>query len=164
MDGYIALHIVLEAGLNSLFRQLALRSLKKDIDEVEVMANVDRISFIDKTTLFIYNSKFDFGNELSEATRYHSVIGKLRAFCEIRNQLLHGHAIATVTNSKGITKDTKARQNIDYKRLVQQLNNFRFIVEGLNFYVSHLDGVSNGEKKHFKSQYLSSDFLPADIH
>jgi hypothetical protein len=163
VDGYIALHIVLEASLNSLFRELALRSLKKEIDEIVVMENVDRISFIDKATLFIYNSKFNLDGKLADAARYHAVIGKLRAFCEIRNLLLHGHAIATVTNSKGTTRHTRARRSIDYQRLLQQINDFRFIVEGLAFFLDCLDGISEGEKSRFKSQYLSSDFLPDDI-
>lgn len=163
IEGYIALHIVLEASLNSLFRQLALRSLKKGIDEITVMNNIDHISFVDKTILFIYNSSFDFDAKLDQAAEYHMIIGKLRAFCEIRNQLLHGHAIATITNSKGVTSHTKARQNIDYERLVQQLNYYRSIVEGLSFYVNCLIGLGDGDKKRFIEQYLDSSFLPNDL-
>lgn len=163
IDGYIALHIVLEAGLNSLFRELAVRSLKKGVSEIDVIENIDKVSFIDKVTLFVYNSTFNFDQRLGEATKYHAVIGKLRSFCEIRNQLLHGHAIASITDSKGVTKHTKARKNISYKRLVQQLNDFRFITEGLSFYLDCIDNIHENERNRLKKYYLSSDFLPDDI-
>lgn len=163
IDGYIALHIVLEASLNSLYRQLALKFLVKEVDHIEVMKNIDRISFIDKTVLFIYNSKFNFGDRLSDANLYHSVINKIRAFCEIRNQLLHGHAIATITDSNGARRHTAARNNIAYPRLVQQLNDFRFIVTGIGFFVEHLEGLSAAEVQRYKEAYLDYDFLPTDI-
>lgn len=163
VDGYIALHIVLEASLNSLFRQLTVKSLVKSVDELEVMQNIDKISFIDKTILFIYNSRFNFGNELADANKYHGVIKKLRAFCEIRNQLLHGHAIATITDSSGVRRDSVARGNINYDRLVQQLNDFRFIIDGVNFFVSHLDGISEAEKRHYRQDFLDYSFLPIEI-
>ncbi len=164
IDGYIALHIVLEASLNSLYRQLAIRSLTKEVSPLEVMKNIDKISFIDKTTLFIYNSKFNFNGKLTEATKYHAVIGKIRSFCEIRNQLLHGHAVATVTDSQNNRRDTDARKNLkSSKRLAQQLNDFRFIVEGIAFYIDCLEGLGKHEQERYKKDFLAVDFLPNDI-
>src|SRR3989339_1708202 len=69
IDILIGLHIILEVGLNSFFRQVSLLSIKKNIDRLEIMDNIDKVGFIDKTILFIYNSKFDFGTEIEEAIK-----------------------------------------------------------------------------------------------
>lgn len=165
IDGYIALHIVLEAGFNSLFRQLALRSLKKGVDRITVMKNVDEVSFIHKTTLFIYNSKFNFEGRETEATDYHKIIGTLKSFCSIRNSLLHGHAIATVSGTEiPEPQDTVIRKSIvSGKKVKEQLNRFRFIMDGMTFYIDCLDDLSDEDRNRYKSAYLGYDFLPKDF-
>ena len=60
IDAFISLHILLEVSLNSLFRRLSFLSIKENFDRSKVDENLDTISFRDKVTLFIYNSKFKF--------------------------------------------------------------------------------------------------------
>ena len=165
IDGYIALHIVLEAGLNSLYRQLALRSLKKGVDRIKVMQNIDAISFIHKSTLFIYNSKFNFDDKLDQATKYHKIIGTLKQFCQTRNALLHGHAIATISGDDvNEPRDTEIRRSIaSGEEVKKQLNRFRFITDGMIFYLDCLEGLADNDRAFYKTAYLGYDFLPADF-
>lgn len=162
IDGYIALHIVMEAGLNSLFRKLALRSLKKDVDQIKVMKNIDEISFRHKAVLFIYNSKFDFDGKLSDAARYHKIIDTLKDFCAIRNELLHGHAIATIFGPDGSEpRHTTTRKNImSAEEVEKQLDRFRFIMDGMIFYLDCLEDLSTQEKEQYKNDYLGYEFFP----
>lgn len=165
IDGYIALHIVLEAGLNSLFRQLALRSLVKDVDRISVMKNIDEVSFIHKTTLFIYNSKFNFDNKLDKAIEYHKIISTLKDFSKIRNALLHGHAIATISGyDVDEPRDTEIRRSItSVEEVKNQLNKFRFITDGMLFYLDCLDNINNSDKEYYMKAYLGYEFLPKDL-
>jgi hypothetical protein len=60
IDVLISLHIILEVSLNAFYRNVVLMSLKKEFGEFDVMENMDKVSFINKTISFIYFSKFDF--------------------------------------------------------------------------------------------------------
>ena len=160
IDIFISLHIVLEVSLNTLFRHLALMSIKKDIDEFEVIKNIDNISFIDKTILFIYNSKFEFGDKIVEATKYHSIIGTLRDFSALRNQLLHGHSISTIFDGQS-NRHSTLKKSITLENLDAQIKKFKFILEGMRFYLDYLDSpISSDQRNAFKDSFLSDNFLP----
>lgn len=165
IDVFISLHLILEVSLNALFRQLSLRFIntmriiKKGIDELEMIENIDNIDFITKTTLFIYNSKFNFDNKLPEAAKYHSIIGTLKKFSEMRNRLLHGHSISTIIED-GTSRDSKLKKNLTKKYLEEQIVKFKFIMEGIRFYLDCLDSSLSPEgKESYKNEFLSDDFL-----
>jgi len=159
IDLLIALHVVLEVSLNSLFRNLSLMGIKKGIDEFEIAKNIDEINFIHKTTLFIYNAKFDFNGKLDEATRYHSIIGKLKDFAAPRNKLLHGHTISTVF-AAGSQRHSSLRMNVTRSSLNNQIQKFREILEGVRFYLDCLDSsLTQSGKESFKREYLDDSFL-----
>jgi len=160
IDILISLHIVLEVSLNTLYRHLALFSLKKNIDEFEVMKNIDNISFIDKTILFIYNSKFDFDGKLDQATEYHKIIDTIKDFSNIRNKLLHGHTISTIHRG-GTREDSELKKKINLEYLKEQIKKFCFILKGICFYLDCLDSnLTQQGKEDLKREYLSDDFLP----
>ena len=160
IDVLISLHIILEAGLNAFYRNIVLMSLKKELGEFEVMENVDKVSFIDKTVSFIYFSKFDFDGKLSEAKKYHSIIDALKDFCAIRNKLLHGHSISTIFDGEK-NRHSELKGKITLDMLMEQMKKFRFILEGMRFYFDCLQSnITPSGKESFKKEYLSDDFLP----
>jgi len=160
IDIFISLHIVLEVSLNTLFRHLSLISIKKDVDKFEVIKNLDNINFIDKTILFIYNSKFEFGDKIADAGKYHSIIGTMKDFATMRNQLLHGHSISTVFDGEH-NRYSGLKENITLENLEKQIGKFRFILEGMRFYLYYLDSsLTQSGKESFTKAYLSDDFLP----
>jgi len=159
IDIFISLHIVLEVSLNTLHRHLILNSFKKRVDKFDVMKNIDNISFIDKTTLFIYNSKFAFGDKLSQAEKYHGIISKLKDFSGIRNQLLHGHSICSISE-RGSSKDSELKKKLNREYLDKQIKNFKFILEGMRFYLDCLESsFTKSGKEDLKKIYLNDEFL-----
>lgn len=159
IDVLVSLHIILEVSLNTLFRHLLLMGIKKDVDEFEIIKNIDAINFIDKTVLFIYNSKFNFEEKLAEASRYHSIIGKLKNFAELRNKLLHGHSISFVF-PEGESGQSLLKKKINPESLTDQIEKFKFILEGMRFYLDCLDSsLTQDGKERFKRAYLNDDFL-----
>lgn len=159
IDTFIALHIVLEVSLNTFFRHVSLSSIKKDIDKLEVIKNLDNISFIDKTILFIYNSKFNF-QDIGEASYYHSIIATLRDFSFIRNQLLHGHSISTVTDENGV-HHSNLKKFLNEDALQKQVRKFLFILQGMQFYLGCLDSpLTPAGREAYKKSYLNDEFVP----
>ncbi|KKW41645.1 MAG: hypothetical protein UY92_C0015G0057 [Candidatus Magasanikbacteria bacterium GW2011_GWA2_56_11] len=165
IDILIGLHIILEVGLNSFFRQVSLLSIKKNIDRLEIMDNIDKVGFIDKTILFIYNSKFDFGTEIEEAIKHHKIIGILRNFAETRNKLLHGHAIATFhTEENRIPRLSRSRKILNLNFLQEQITRFRKILAGMRFYLDHLDSpITESGKQDLAESYLDDSFIPEAV-
>lgn len=161
IDAYIYLHIVLEVSLNAFFRNLYLMKILKPISEIEVTENLDKINFIDKTVLFIYNSKFTFiGTDLEQSAIHHKIIGKLRRFCEIRNRLLHGHSISTISIDEEYIIHSKTREAINEDRLKEQIRLYKEILSGMRFFLNRLaDGTSNDLIKDFEKEYLNDDFI-----
>lgn len=160
IETFISLHLVLEVSLNSLFRRLSLIGMKKTISEIKVAENIDRINFRDKMVLFIYNSKFNFADDLDKATSYHNIIEKLKNFSEIRNKLLHGYSIIEISSEDKI-EQSPLKKKINLECLGEQIKKFKFILEGMRFYLDRLESdLSQGEKETFKNSYLDDSFLP----
>ena len=135
-------------------RLCSLSGIKKGIDEHEIAKNLDEISFIHKTILFIYNSSFDFGGDLSSAEKYHAIIGTLKQFTEMRNMLLHGHAIKMVNND-GTKSYSKLSKKLTETGLSDQVKRFVFILEGLQFYFTHLNSpLDDQDKKTITVRFL----------
>jgi hypothetical protein len=159
IDFFIAIHIVLEVGLNTFYRHIYLSGIQKTIDRIKIIKNVDNISFIDKTILFIYNSKFDFQGKIEDADKYHSILDEIKNFSEIRNKLLHGHSMATIYED-GATKQSELRKLINPQRLEQQVKRFNFIMEGMRFYFDCLkSNFSPAGKQTIEDSYLNDSFL-----
>lgn len=158
IDILIALHIVLEVGINSTFRDVALLSIKKSVDQFKVIENIDNIDFISKTVLFIYNSNFDFSNKLDEANEYHSIIETLKDFSNMRNKLLHGHSISTLIEGS-TSRHSSLKSALTESYLKKQLEKYKFIMEGMRFYISCLD-LGRANIEHYEKHFLNYDFIP----
>ncbi|MDF1496905.1 MAG: hypothetical protein P1P90_02495 [Patescibacteria group bacterium] len=158
IDFFISLHLVLEIGLNTFYRQITLMGIQKTVNKKDIIKNLDGINFIDKTILFIYNSKFNFQN-ISEADRHHSVFGKIRDFNSIRNQLLHGHSIGTISQN-GTQSQTVARSALNRENLEKRLKAFKEILDSIKFYFGSLESViTESGKEDIKREFLDYGFL-----
>ncbi len=156
---YIALHVVLEVGLNALLRHIALWHVGSNFNRLEVIKQTDDISFQDKMAMFLYHNKFDFTGREKEIANHHSILNKILHFAAIRNQLLHGHAISTFI-LEGKKHDSDVRQKMNNKTLRQQIQLFRDIIEGVIFYIDCLNVEKEGlDKEGLKKKYLNLDFL-----
>lgn len=159
IDVFISLHIILEVSLNSLFRQLYLLKTEQYFDRLEVIKNLDEISFIDKVRFFIYNSKFKF-QDINKAKKYQKIIGTLRNFACIRNQLLHGHSIITVIDDGG-TRSSSTKKRLNKDHLKKQLEDFLFILKGLRYYLDCLvPPLKPSVKESCKKDFLNDSFIP----
>ncbi len=163
IDIFIALHLVLELGINHLFRKIIIPTLKKNIDTHVMIDNLDGISFIDKTIMFIYYSKFNFG-DIDEASEHHSIINKLRAFSEMRNKILHGHSVSEISKD-GESSSSNLRKNLTSSKLFQQIEYFKSILKGLSYYLDslELDPLTLVGKEQLKTSYLDYSFIPENI-
>lgn len=164
IDAYISLHLVLETGVNALHRQIITSQIVKPINRIEVIKNIDGIGFIEKTTLFIYNSHFHFGGNRTAAAEHHKIIGKMKNFAGIRNKLLHGHSIGSLSSSTG-TVETEARSNLELTRLKKQTQLFVEICSGLKFFLEHLviEGWSQEYIRDLETEYITTDFIPKEF-
>ena len=160
IDFLISLHIVLEVSLNSLFRHLTINQIKKSVGKLKVIKNLDNISFIDKTVLFIYNSNFDFGDNVDKATKYHEIIGKMKQFSEARNKLLHDHSVSTLFPHEGLERDSEVRALLSEENVKKQIKLFKFILEGMRYYIDCLEGdFTSNRKENLKKEFLNDDFF-----
>ncbi|OHA18576.1 MAG: hypothetical protein A2664_02975 [Candidatus Taylorbacteria bacterium RIFCSPHIGHO2_01_FULL_46_22b] len=160
IDFLIALHLVLEIGINALFRHIVIPTIKKEIDEFKIMKNLDNVSFRDKVTMFVYTSNFDFSGKLEIASQYHQIIEKLKDFSSIRNQLLHGHSISTIYTEEG-NRHSELRKAISSAEFLKRhIEKFRFIMEGMRFYLDALgSSLTASGREGLKKEYLDYSFL-----
>jgi len=151
LDIIISLQILLEAGVNSIIRDLAVHTLKKDITYVDVAKDLDSIGFREKTASFIYGANFEFGKDLPEASSRRRVLGKMQNFTRYRNAIMHGHTIATQsingTRSSTVLHDI-LEDDEAFKRHVKQ---YAEIINDFKFYVEHLSNESIDKDKLVKS-------------
>ena len=162
IDVFVGLHIVLELGINSLFRKIITPTLKKGVDIHEMIENLDNVSFRDKVVVFVYYSKFNF-DDIKKATEYHKLINKIKSFSELRNKLLHGHSIMEFSGTNGISR-SGLKKKLNAKKLKEQLDNFKFITEGLGYYLDCLDTDWTPQgKDELKKMYLNGDFIPEAV-
>lgn len=137
VDSFISLHLILEASLNSFFRELTRQNLF--VSDIEVFERLDKISFTDKVSMFIYTYDFNFDKkDLKERKKHKNLVSRLINFSNIRNILLHGSTIMEVENGKGEVTMSKAKKIINQKTLKEQISSFKEIIEGMRFYIKHL--------------------------
>lgn len=147
LDVIISLQILLEAGVNSIVRELAVHTLKKDITYVDVARDLDSIGFREKTASFIYGATFEFGEDLPEASSRRKVLGKMQNFTRYRNAIMHGHTIAT-QSINGARSSTALHDILDddeaFKKHVKQYSE---ILDDIKFYVNHLSNETIDKNK-----------------
>lgn len=151
IDIIISLQILLETGVNYIIRDLAMYSLKKNITYVDVAKDLDGIGFREKTASFIYGATFDFGSDITEASRRRKVLGKMQNFTQYRNAIMHGYTIAR-QSVKGAESST-ALHNIlnDNTAFKLHIKQYAEIIEDLKFYVNHLSDESIDKDKLVKT-------------
>lgn len=159
IDFFISLHLVLEASLNAFFRTIIIDNMKKSIPKYKVIDNLDGITFIDKVIMYIYYSEFNFVDN-DVATKYHSVIGSIKHFSNVRNKLLHGSSISTIYVSEQETSHSTTKLLLTPAKVLEQIENFRFIMEAVTFYLdASITSFTDSGKNSLKLEYLDSSFL-----
>jgi len=160
IEFYIALHVVLEVGLNALLRHLALWHAQSFFDKAEIIDQVDDVNFKDKVAIFLYHAQFDFMDQHQDVEKHHDILKKIVHFSEIRNELLHGHAISTFILD-GKSQDSDVRRKMNQATLTQQINLFKDIIKGMHFFLDHLIDSSKEkiDKESLKNKYLDIEFL-----
>jgi hypothetical protein len=163
MEVLVSLHIVLEIGINTFFRQIFLSPKNRAVfDQTKIIDNLDNINFGDKVALFIYSSEFDFDNdEIEIAKKFHKIIGEIKQFSAMRNKLLHGHGIIEIYEEGGSKKSALSKElNLD--KLKKQIESFKLILDGLSFYFKHYTQGrwTKAGKQQYIDAYLDTKFLP----
>ncbi|MFW0862073.1 MAG: hypothetical protein ACKKL6_00595 [Candidatus Komeilibacteria bacterium] len=160
-DFLISLHLVLELSLNALLREIIVNNLQKKIDKSKIVNNLDKISFIEKITLFVYMEKYKFDyDEIEKADEYHSIIGKMKEFSKTRNLLMHGSMIGSFLDDH--SSPTTATSVLTPEHMNEQIENFKYILEGVKFYLNHLKNCTFN-KKELIDKFLNTDFLSKQI-
>lgn len=162
IDILISLHIVLEVGVNAFFRQILPIIKSRDVFVFDKFTeNLDSINFGDKVAMFIYSGSFDLSGKEKEAREYHKIIKKIKHFSEMRNKLLHGHAISSLYED-GKSEHSTLSKKLNLKTMGEQMKSFRTIVEGLAFYFQCYTqgGFTPAGKEQYIKEYLDTSFLP----
>jgi hypothetical protein len=162
IDVLISLHIVLEVGVNTFFRQVLPLTKGGEIFAFDkTTENLDNISFGDKVAMFLYSGTFDFSGKEQQARDYHKIIGEIKRFSEMRNKLLHGHAVS-VLYADGKNTHSKLSKELSLERLGTQVRSFHTILDGLAFYFERYTkgGFTPHGKQQYVKSYLDTSFLP----
>lgn len=170
MNFFIALHFVLEIGLNIFFREITLEQPNKKMSvkkQIKATENLDKISLIHKVISFIHFSDFDFNGNDSIAEKHYSVIGRIRDFCEIRNKLMHGHFNGSIQADQNLNDLTfgkneysKTHKLINRDYIYKQIDLFESIFDSISFYFDHMKtSFDENEKKYLKISFLKHGFL-----
>ncbi|QQS60474.1 hypothetical protein IPN41_00635 [Candidatus Falkowbacteria bacterium] len=155
-DFLISLHLVLEISINACIRDIVINNLQKTIDKAKIVENLDKISFIEKATLFIYMEKYDFSGELHEADKHHRIIGTMKDFAKTRNFLMHGSMIGGFLDVTSTT--TPAVETLTNEHMENQITKFREICEGMKFYIRHLKDCKSN-KDDLEGKFFDVNFL-----
>ena len=164
MDALVSLHIVLEVGINTFFRQIfPFGNLRHIFDSEKTIENLDAISFTDKVAMFLYAGSFSFANEeeRKKAGEYQKIIGEIKRFSEMRNKLLHGHSIG-VLHADGKKTHSALSKKLNLDTLQKQVVSFHTILEGVAFFFEHCTqgGFTEHGKQQYIEAYLDTAFLP----
>ena len=102
---------------------------------------------------------------MEESAVRHKIIVKLKNFTGIRNKLLHGHSIGSLTVGNKPRRDTEARSALEINKLKEQIRLFVDINKGMQFFLDHLDnkGWNKNYIEDLKNEYLSYDFIPVNF-
>lgn len=87
----------------------------------------------------------------------------MRNFSGIRNKLLHGHSIGSLTIDNNLERVSETRAGLGVDKLKTQIKLFIDINDGMRFFLDHLDNEGWSKKyiDDLKKEYLNYDFIPA---
>ncbi len=157
-DFLISLHLVLEININALIREVVLNNLQKNIDKSKITEDLDGISFIHKTVFFICMQKYRFDfDEIKKADNFYDIIKTMKLFTNTRNQLLHGSMIGGFLDER--SNDTHVVHKLTEKHMNEQIEGFKKIFQGMEFYLEHLSSKNNYDIKSLKNKFLNYSFL-----
>ncbi len=160
----IALHLVMEIGLNSFYRQIFTKegSLGRlDLGESEESA--DELHFLDKTRTFLVWGRFNWqtDKDKEDAVKKHRRLKKnLIEFSAPRNRLLHGQEVSVSAYYGGQPVASKAKKLLTVKKAEEQISKFQQIIEDLNFFLDRRESVLNEQQlKKLRYRFLNTGFL-----
>jgi len=159
LEFLLALHFVLEIGINTFFRNYYSTSSKQNPlkDENEL----DEINYIDKIRFFINSNNFLYKDgEAVEISKRNAkkLIKDLKCFGRNRNMIIHGHSVSEVSG-EGVKK-SKLKNKLNLDSLDKQILLFKDILESLNYFIDILEtNVSKDQMIKFQESFLSDTFL-----
>ena len=89
LDGLVILHYCLEFQINEFFRDWFLFCVPEKLDvQVFIHKRIDKISFLDKVTIFLYTNE-----QIGSTVNKKSLISRVINFCKYRNTIFHGNEL-----------------------------------------------------------------------
>lgn len=160
LEFLLALHIVLEVGINTFFR--SFYGMVPDLDYVKEIYLIDEVGFAEKTKLFLTTSKFTFrdGSDVKAASGHvDDILDSLKIFNNVRNMIIHGHSVSE-SSLGAVSKKSKLKGKLSESYMKEQIARFKKIIGGYNFFIDRLDTfVAPDQIKQFQVNFVSSDFL-----
>lgn len=159
LEFLLALHFVLEIGINTFFRNYYSISSKQNPlrDENEL----DEINYIDKVRFFINANNFLYKDgESVEISKINAIrlLEDLKSFGRNRNMIIHGHSVSEVTCEE--TKQSKLKNKLNSESLDKQIKSFKDILRNLNYFIDILEtNVNKDQMLNFQKSFLSDEFL-----
>ena len=154
-DFLISLHLVLEIGLNGMYRELVINNLQKTIDKSKITNHLDSITFIDKTIMFVCMEKYSF-DSIEEANDHYSIIETLRNFSGTRNKLMHGSMIGSFEDGK--SNLSVATKVLNTEHMDAQIEKFKRIINGVTYYLNNLNNCPV-DKDELNKKFLDLTFI-----
>lgn len=159
LEFLLALHFVLEIGINTFFRGYYKTSSNYDFSQDN--KDIDSVDFINKVIIFINCNKFTLidGDDVSIAHDLAKKLpGRIRNFNNMRNMIVHGHSISEIS---GVTiKKSPLKSKLSKDGYIKQIDDFKEILIGINYFIDRLDThIPKSQLDVFKKTYLDTDFL-----
>ncbi|MFA7315658.1 MAG: hypothetical protein WC059_02545 [Candidatus Paceibacterota bacterium] len=159
LEFLLALHFVLEIGINTFFRNYY--NVYSILDTFMHDNELDNVSCLDKIRFFLSSNRFTFRDGKDKAESYKNaknLIGGIKNFNNIRNMIVHGHSVSEVTGQHNVTSNLKLKLNS--KSYGDQINKFKEVMVNLNYFVDRLETfVAKEQIEAFQTLYLSTEFL-----
>ncbi len=159
LEFLLALHFVLEIGINTFFRNYY--STYTNQNPLKYENELDEINYIDKIRFFINSNNFIYkdGNDVQiSKEKAKRLISDMKSFGRIRNMIIHGHSVSEVTGE--INKKSKLKDKLSPDSLIKQKTLFKNILENINFFVEKLEThIGREQIKVFQNSFLNADFL-----
>jgi hypothetical protein len=156
MEFLLNLHIVLEIGINSFFRNYY--SYITTIDCIKKNHTIDEINFKDKIKFFLISNIFIFNSgedKININKKSEQIIQQIITFSQIRNKIIHGHSVSETDQEK-----SKLRKKLTNKSMTDQITIFKEIISSLNFFIGKVESKINKKQiEMFQKNFLSDNFL-----
>lgn len=159
LEFLLALHFVLEIGINAFFRGYYKTSSNYDLSQDS--KDIDSVDFINKIILFINCNKFilidkkdvEMAHDLAK-----KLPGKIKNFNNIRNMIVHGHSVSEISGA--IIKKSPLKSKLNKNSYKKQIDDFKEILTGINYFIDRLDThIPKNQLEVFKNTFLDISFL-----